>query len=95
MLIYNFSTNGEFHDSAVCESVGIGQEIHYKAEISIASCAQGNRNKKFKIKPADLSDSMIVDVEIICACECDDEVRKSSKVVWAEVVWAVHIYLDV
>ena len=70
-----YSSNGDFIDSAVCDTVGIGQEIHYKAEISISSCELGNRHKRFKIKPADLSDSMIVDVEINCACECHDEVR--------------------
>ena len=72
-----YSSNGDFIDSAVCDTVGIGQEIHYKAEISISSCELGNRHKRFKIKPADLSDSMIVDVEINCACECHDEVSLS------------------
>lgn len=61
-------------ESASCDGVRIGQLIHYQAELSISSCKLGYQQKRFKIKPQDLSDSMVVDVEINCDCDCHDKV---------------------
>jgi len=62
-------------DTNVCDSVGIGQEVYYEAEISLTNCdSPGIRRHSFSIKPHDLSDTVEVEIEAQCECDCQDKV---------------------
>lgn len=67
-------SDGVFVENSVCDSVRIGEYVHFEIEVSLQSCANHLQNQSFLVKSDDLSDNLQVDVEIFCQCDCNDKV---------------------
>ncbi|KAF6039503.1 pat-3 [Bugula neritina] len=72
-------SDGVFVENSVCDSVRIGEYVHFEIEVSLQSCANHLQNQSFLVKSDDLSDNLQVDVEIFCQCDCNDKTEKDAK----------------
>ena len=73
MLMCFYRSDGEMEESNICGSAHIGQHISFEAEISIDRCtASGTYN--LAIKPTDLTESINIELDTTCQCDCEDEV---------------------
>ncbi len=67
-------------DSAACKGLGIGQNVTFEVSIEVTECPVNREewSKDLKIYPVGLTESLIVHLDLICECDCEqpsEEVR--------------------
>ncbi|XP_064455980.1 integrin beta-PS-like [Ornithodoros turicata] len=68
----------------ICTGLKVGDNVTFEASIEIKSCPKDRSewNQTFQIYPVGLSDSLTVNLEMVCDCECEqpwNEERDSPK----------------
>lgn len=58
----------------------VGDVVTFKIEIEVTSCPKNikDRNQTLQIYPVGLNESLMVDLEMICGCPCEDKNHKVS-----------------
>lgn len=60
-------------ETNVCKGLRVGTTVEFEAEIEIVNCPRNlrDRNQTITIYPVGLNDAMVIDLEMICDCECE------------------------
>ncbi|XP_021181179.3 integrin beta-PS isoform X2 [Helicoverpa armigera] len=56
-----------------CDGLKVGDVVEFTAEITLKECPKDRKNWKqtFEISPVGISDSLTVDLEMVCGCPCE------------------------
>ncbi|RXG59556.1 Integrin beta-PS [Armadillidium vulgare] len=69
------STSGPEIETSVCEGLRVGDEVEFRMEVTVDECPK-NRSlwkQQIEISPVALPDKLILDLEMLCNCECERE----------------------
>ncbi|GBP10841.1 Integrin beta-PS [Eumeta japonica] len=66
-------TEGDLMVTNKCDGLKVGDVVHFTAEITLKECPKDPKEWKqtFKIHPVGVSDSLIVELEMLCDCPCE------------------------
>ncbi|GBP10848.1 Integrin beta-PS [Eumeta japonica] len=66
-------TEGDLMVTNKCDGLKVGDVVHFTAEITLKECPKDPNEWKqtFKIHPVGVSDSLIVELEMLCDCPCE------------------------
>ncbi|RWS14876.1 integrin beta-PS-like protein [Dinothrombium tinctorium] len=72
---YSSCVGDERKETAECKGLHVGTTIDYDIVIEVLKCPENpnERNQTIVIKPSTLSDQLIINLEIICECDCEKE----------------------
>jgi integrin beta 1 len=56
-----------------CDGLKVGDEVSFSAEIVVTSCPKNPAEwfQTFQIYPVGINESLIVDLEMLCSCPCE------------------------
>lgn len=56
-----------------CDDLNFGDVVSFTAEIVVTSCPQNPKDwfQTFQIYPVGINESLIVDLEMLCSCPCE------------------------
>lgn len=56
-----------------CDGLKVGDVVSFTAEIVVTSCPQNPQDwfQTFQIYPVGINESLIVDLEMLCSCPCE------------------------
>lgn len=65
--------NGPPTATTKCDGLKVGDVVSFTAEIVVTSCPQNPRDwfQTFQIYPVGINESLIVDLEMLCSCPCE------------------------
>nr|XP_022914250.1 integrin beta-PS-like [Onthophagus taurus] len=69
------SKNSDVEEKDNCDNVKIGKEIEFEAIIKPVDCS--GTKEQYVIKADGIDESLIVDLEVICNCTCENEISKN------------------
>lgn len=66
---------GELMETRIVNGLKVGSKVNFEAEVLATECPQNPDKWKqtLRIYPVGMSDSLIVDLELLCDCECEHE----------------------
>lgn len=66
--------NGPPIQTNKCDGLKVGDVVSFTAEIVVTSCPQNEKdwNQIFQIYPVGINESLIVDLEMLCSCPCEN-----------------------
>ncbi|XP_021913854.1 integrin beta-PS isoform X1 [Zootermopsis nevadensis] len=58
-----------------CDGLKVGDVVKFEAEVEVTNCPSDPKKWKqiFKIYPVGINESLIVDLEMLCSCPCEQE----------------------
>lgn len=58
-----------------CDGLKLGDVVHFSAEIVVTACPTDPKDwvQSFGIYPVGINESLIVDLEMLCSCPCEQE----------------------
>jgi len=58
-----------------CDGLKVGDVVKFEAEVEVTNCPSDPKKWKqiFKIYPVGINESLIVDLEMLCSCPCEEE----------------------
>lgn len=59
-----------------CSNIQVGKTVDFTATIKLLKCTKNSTRKTIAIKPQGLNESIIVDLEMICDCDCESSDSK-------------------
>ncbi|RWS03092.1 Integrin beta-PS-like protein, partial [Dinothrombium tinctorium] len=64
-----------------CENIRVGDTIDFDITLEVISCPKNlaNANQTVKIKPLSMSDELLIDLKIVCECDCEKLWKKQLK----------------
>lgn len=67
------SPDGKLRNTNVCKGLKAGSTISFDVDIEVKSCPKraSDLNQTIQIYPVGLNESLIIDLEIICECDCE------------------------
>lgn len=70
---YSACTGTKREETNICKGLRVGTTVDFEAEIEIISCPRkkSERNQTIQIYPVGLNDALIIDLEMICECDCE------------------------
>jgi len=70
-----FSTckGGPEVETNICDNLHVGDEVSFRVEMSLDSCPADRSlwHQRIEISPVALKDALILDLEMLCDCECE------------------------
>lgn len=74
------STDSNLRRTQVCEGLQVDSQVMFKVKIELLSCPKkvSDRREIIKISPLGLEEGLIVEVNMICDCNCDRNQIKSA-----------------
>ncbi|XP_055344512.1 integrin beta-PS-like [Paramacrobiotus metropolitanus] len=65
--------SGERKRTNVCSGLRVGSEVRWEIVVEVIKCPAGPPPHRipFKIRPVGLDDELLVDLEVICGCDCE------------------------
>lgn len=81
---YSSCLGGERKRTSECEGLKVGNSVNFEASIEIKKCPKNKAdwNQTIQIYPVGLNEALVIDLEIICECQCEkpwNEERDSDK----------------
>lgn len=77
---YSACTGHKIMKTNQCDNLHVGVQVSFSAVIKLLDCPEsGNRKQIFQIKPGNLNENLIVEVEYLCDCDCDKKGHKDYK----------------
>ncbi|RWS27736.1 integrin beta-PS-like protein, partial [Leptotrombidium deliense] len=72
---YSSCVNEERKETKECGGLRVGTTVEYDLDIEVLRCPSvwADRNQTIVIKPGRLSDQLIIDLEILCECDCEKD----------------------
>lgn len=63
-----------------CDGLEKGQVVDFEVDISVSKCPanQSEWRQTFKVYPVGLDESMIIEVEMLCECECEKSAYEAA-----------------
>ncbi|MCL4127518.1 UNVERIFIED_CONTAM: hypothetical protein GTU68_027418 [Idotea baltica] len=60
-------------ETSVCEGLRVGDEVEFRMEVTVEKCPEDPAlwRQQIEISPVALPDKLILDLEMICDCECE------------------------
>lgn len=73
--------NGPQVQTSKCDGLKVGDVVNFTANIVVTSCPKNEAewNQIFQIYPVGINESLIVDLEMLCSCGCENIVEIKSK----------------
>lgn len=67
------SANSEENNTNICEGFKVGQVIDFRLEVFLEECPKDRSkwNQTIQVYPVGLSESMYIDLEMLCSCPCE------------------------
>jgi integrin beta 1 len=62
-----------------CTNIHVGEIVNFTATITPLACTKGSTRKTISIKPEALDESIIIDLEVLCDCDCESPSSKFYK----------------
>lgn len=69
-LVFCFSPKMVMKENNTCENITLGNQISFEIQLEATKCPK-QRSHRIFIGPADLKEELILNVDIICDCECE------------------------
>ena len=69
----NGSSGQTLRDTNVCEGIRVGDEVEFEVTLENTHCVD-KRDFLLRIGPSGLDESLLVDVKVLCDCDCENEV---------------------
>nr|AAG25994.1 integrin beta chain [Podocoryna carnea] len=66
----------ELKDSAFCNNIQIGEEVTFVTEVVASDCRHAGKATSFKLETP--FDDVVVNVELLCECNCTDPIINST-----------------
>ena len=65
--------SGPLRQTNKCSDLRVGSKVSFTAKIEVVKCPKDVRewNQKFMISPVGINESVVVDLEMICNCNCE------------------------
>jgi len=65
--------NGPLRQTNKCSGLKVGSKVSFTAKIEVLKCPKDPRewNQRFQISPVGINESVLVDLEMICNCACE------------------------
>lgn len=60
-----------FKQTKKCDEIKVGDEIIFEVELTATSCLA---TQSLKIYPVGIDESLIIDIDMICSCSCEDPI---------------------
>jgi len=62
-------------ETNVCDNLHVGDEVSFRMEVSLDSCPADRSlwRQRIEVSPVALKDALILDLEMLCDCECERE----------------------
>jgi len=81
---YSSCVGTKREETNICKGLKVGSTVNFDAVLEVTSCPRNPRewNQTIQIYPVGLNDVLIIDLEIICDCDCEkpwNEERNSPK----------------
>ena len=66
-------SNGPLRQTNKCSGLKVGSKVSFTAKIEVLKCPKDPRewNQRFQISPVGINESVLVDLEMICNCACE------------------------
>ncbi|KOC60198.1 Integrin beta-PS [Habropoda laboriosa] len=66
---------GPLIETSKCDGLKVGTKVEFTAEIEVTSCPENRSewNQKFDIYPVGINETLTVNLEMLCDCECERE----------------------
>ncbi len=73
-------------ETNICKGLKIGDSVTFEAEIKVTSCPRNPNewNQTIQIRPVGLNESLIIDLEMICECDCEKPWNEQTDSVYCE-----------
>ncbi|CAG2105381.1 unnamed protein product [Medioppia subpectinata] len=70
---YSSCLNQKKEETKICRGLRVGDSVTFEAKIEVTSCPRnrGEWNQTILIYPVGLNDALIIDLEMICECDCE------------------------
>lgn len=67
-------SGGPPNETNKCGGLKVGEVVSFTAQISVSACPKDPREWKqtFQIYPVGLDESLTVNLEMLCSCDCED-----------------------
>lgn len=67
------NNSGDEKQTNKCGKIKVGDVVTFKIEIEVTSCPKDPKDWKqtLRIYPVGINESLIVDLEMLCACPCE------------------------
>jgi integrin beta 1 len=67
-------TPGPLKQTNKCDGLKVGTKVSFTVEIEVTSCPKDRKewNQIFQIYPVGINESLIVDLEMLCDCPCEN-----------------------
>lgn len=64
-----------------CDGLHVGDEVKFTVKIRITSCPVDPRDwrQRIQIYPVGINENLIIDLKMLCGCECEDDVKTKSQ----------------
>ena len=65
--------NGPLRQTNKCSGLKVGSKVTFTAKIEVLKCPKDPREwrQNFQISPVGINEAVMVDLEMICACDCE------------------------
>jgi protocadherin alpha len=65
--------NQKKEETNICKGLRVGDTVTFEAKIEVTSCPRNPNewNQTIQIYPVGLNDALIIDLEMICECDCE------------------------
>lgn len=73
-LTYRSSCSGDkSRETSICEGIKLGSTVSFDIDIEVKSCPKkrSDYNQTIQIYPVGLNEALLIDLEIICECDCE------------------------
>lgn len=70
---YSSCLNGRKEETKICKGLRVGDSVTFEAKIEVTSCPRNPNewNQTIRIYPVGLNDALIINLEMICECDCE------------------------
>lgn len=77
---YSKCLGGKLEKTNKCDGLRVGTEVKFEVRVTVNKCPElrKNWNQTIRISPVGLKETLELDVEIICDCECEQEWNKEK-----------------
>ena len=86
---YSSCVDGRHRQTNKCSGLRVGSKVQFTAKIEVVKCPKDPREWKqtFQIKPVGIDEAVLVNLEMMCQCDCEKPGNEVSLVSDSRHVW--------
>lgn len=71
---------GELTKTSICRGIQVDDQIEFEILVELLSCPpSGQFRETVKVNPIGLDEGLILEIDMICSCDCEIESKRQSK----------------